>query len=79
MNISGVWKATNYAYGDITSNSWTVQRGDTLWEISEARYGSGRKWTSILDQNRSSIGRLPSGQWKGQQALIIPGQNLTLK
>ena len=71
----GKWVATNYAPGDITVNSWTVRSGDTLWEISEARYGSGVKWTSILNQNRSVIGRLPNGQ----QALIFPGQVLNLK
>jgi len=69
-----IWEATNYAINDIVSKSFTVQLGDTLWEIAEAYYGDGFKWTDILVNNSSTIGFLPDGE----QALITPGQILLL-
>lgn len=71
---TGIWKATDYVVGDIIANSYTVQSGDTLWEIAEAYYGSGFEWKIILEANKSNIGFLPNGS----QALIIPGQKLYL-
>ncbi|MFZ2664430.1 MAG: LysM peptidoglycan-binding domain-containing protein [Patescibacteria group bacterium] len=68
------WIATDYKEGDIKKPTHIVKTGDTLWEISEAVYGNGSQWTKILDANKSSIGFLPNGS----QALIIPGQVLTL-
>jgi 5'-nucleotidase len=32
-------------------NSYTVQRGDTLWKIASQRYGDGKKWHQIADAN----------------------------
>ncbi len=71
---TGKWTATNYVSGDIKSGLYTVEKGDTLWEISEAVYGSGFSWHKILDANTSAIGFLPNGS----HALIVPGQVLTL-
>lgn len=70
----GKWVATNYMEGDLENGNYEVQRGDTLWEIAEAVYGSGFEWGKILDANSSSVGFLPNGS----QALIIPGQVLVL-
>jgi nucleoid-associated protein YgaU len=75
MKQSGRWSVTNYVNGDITTNTWKVQRGDTLWEISEARYGTGRKWTIIRELNSKKI-RMSSA---GQRNLIFSGQVLKLK
>jgi len=72
---SGLWTATNYDSGDIVEESYTVQLGDTLWEISGGFYGDEFQWSTILGLNASAIGFLSDGQ----QALIIPGQNLTLR
>lgn len=72
--VSGTWIPTNYNKGDISGGNYTVKAGDTLWEIAEARYGSGFEWTKILDANKSSIGFLANGS----QALIEVGQNLVL-
>lgn len=71
---SGKWQATDYESGEISSGEYTVKLGDTLWEIAEAVYGSGFQWTQILEANDSSIGFLANGQ----QALIVPGQVLTI-
>lgn len=35
----------------ITGNSYTVQEGDNLWEISVRAYGDGYKWTEIAKAN----------------------------
>lgn len=71
---SGSWIATDYEHKDIESNTYIVQLGDTLWEISEAFYGNGFDWVNILGANSDSIGFLPDGS----QSLIIPGQILML-
>lgn len=68
------WVATDYKNGDITSGSYTVKSGDTLWEIAEAVYGNGAEWAKILNANKDSIGFLPNGS----HALIVTGQTLTL-
>jgi len=71
---TGKWRATDYVTTDIKPGSYEVKLGDTLWEISEAVYGSGHEWRKILSNNSSSIGFLPDGS----QALIVPGQILTI-
>lgn len=75
IRITGKWIATNYESGDISRGDYVVKQGDTLWEIAEAVYGDGYKWTIILDRNKSSIGKLPNGE----QALIFPGQVLIIE
>lgn len=75
MNLTGKWIATDYESGDIEETTYTVQRGDTLWEISEGFYGDGSRWREILNLNIAQIGFLPNGQ----QAKILPGQQLVLK
>ncbi len=71
---TGRWTATDYFHGDIGIGEYEVKLGDTLWEISEAVYGTGFEWHKILDANSKSIGYLPNGS----QALIIPGQILKI-
>lgn len=65
------WVANNYKEGDITGDKYTVVRGDTLWEISEASYGTGAEWHKIADANNVSY--LANGN-----PLIVPGQELTI-
>jgi len=68
------WKATDYEKGDIGIGSYQVKQGDTLWEIAEAVYGDGFRWTKILEDNKNNIGFLPDGS----QALIMVGQVLDI-
>ncbi len=69
------WKPRNHEKGDVKEGTtYTVQAGDTLWEIAEGAYGNGALWTKILEANKASIGFLPNGQ----QALIQVGQTLVI-
>jgi nucleoid-associated protein YgaU len=72
--VAGVWTARDLAPNTISGDSYTVQSGDTLWEIAEARYGSGFEWGRILEANKDKIGFLPNGS----QALIEVGQTMVL-
>lgn len=50
--------------------SYTVVKGDCLWNIAKKFYGSGSKYALIYDANRKMIGGNPN--------LILPGQVLTI-
>lgn len=52
------------------AQTYTVVKGDCLWNIAKKFYGSGAKYTAIYDANRSAIGGNPN--------LIYPGQVLTI-
>ncbi len=75
IKASGIWTATDYALGDIAGPNYTVQLGDTLWEISEGYYGTGFRWTEILNKNEDKVGTLPNGE----RALIFPNVVLNLQ
>lgn len=50
--------------------TYTVVKGDCLWNVSKKFYGSGAKYTVIYNANKSVIGGNPN--------LIYPGQVLTI-
>ncbi len=50
--------------------TYTVKRGDNLWKIAKAYYGSGVLWQRIYEANRDVIGKNPN--------LIYPGQVFTI-
>lgn len=52
------------------SQTYTVVKGDCLWNIAKRFYGSGAKYTVIYDANRGVVGGNPN--------LIYPGQVLTI-
>ena len=52
------------------SQTYTVVRGDCLWNIAKKFYGSGAKYTVIYNANKGVIGGNPN--------LIYPGQVLTI-
>jgi len=68
------WVAIDYQKDQITGKKHTVKWGDTLWEIAEARYGTGFDYGKIVEANKDAIGFLANGT----QALIEPGQVLKL-
>lgn len=52
-----------------TTRTYTVKRGDCLWNIAKKYYGKGSQYTKIYNANRSKI-KNPN--------LIYPGQVLTI-
>lgn len=55
-----------------SGSTYTVVKGDTLWELAQVAYGSGYEWYRI-DQANSPIPRNAQGK-----PLIVPGQNLKI-
>lgn len=53
-----------------TPKTYTVVKGDCLWNIAKKYYGSGALYTKIYEANKSVIGSNPN--------LIYPGQVLTI-
>lgn len=52
-----------------TTKTYTVARGDCLWNIAKKYYGNGSKYTTIYNANRDKI---------KNANLIYPGQVLTI-
>lgn len=52
------------------SQTYTVVKGDCLWNIAKKFYGSGSKYTVIYNANKGVVGGNPN--------LIYPGQVLTI-
>ncbi len=52
------------------SQTYTVVKGDCLWNIAKKYYGNGSKYTVIYNANKGVIGGNPN--------LIYPGQVLTI-
>ena len=42
----------------IGGGSYTVQKGDNLWDIAEAAYGDGFKWVDIAEANKLANPRI---------------------
>lgn len=55
-----------------SGSTYTVVKGDTLWDLAQTAYGSGYEWYRI-DQANSPIPRNAQGK-----PLIVPGQNLKI-
>jgi nucleoid-associated protein YgaU len=58
---------------EVQARSYTVVRGDSLWSIAQAYYGTGYQWVKIRDANSGKVGVLPNGR-----PLITPGQVLVI-
>lgn len=53
-----------------SGKTYTVKKGDNLWNIAKKYLGSGSKWREIYNKNLKVIGKNPN--------LIHPGQKLIL-
>lgn len=62
-------KKTRKKDGSPKTRTYTVVKGDCLWNIAKKYYGDGSKWTKIYNANKSKI-KNPN--------LIYPGQKLTI-
>jgi len=52
-------------------NIYTVQKGDSLWDIATAVYNDGYQWTKIYEANKVEIGANP-GLIYAEMVLDIP-------
>lgn len=65
--------------------TYTVKKGDTLWDLSEAIYGDGSKWTTLYEANRDMFTKDDArnvkdpGHWIhiGQVIHILPADSLS--
>lgn len=63
-------RETNNSPAPAAAQSYTVVKGDCLYNIAKKFYGNGSKYTVIYNANKSVIGGNPN--------LIYPGQVLTI-
>lgn len=49
----------------IDLDTYTTQKGDTLWSISVRAYGDGYQWTNVYKENKSIIGKNPNLLYSG--------------
>jgi LysM repeat protein len=59
------------------SRTYTVVRGDCLWNIARKYYGSGTQWKRIYDANQDICGK-PYTRGGITYVMIYPGQKLTI-
>lgn len=59
------------------SRTYTVVRGDCLWNIARKYYGSGTQWKKIYDANQGICGK-PYTRGGITYVMIYPGQKLTI-
>jgi nucleoid-associated protein YgaU len=52
--------------------TYTVKKGDNLWNIAKKHLGSGSKWKDIYNANKGVIGSNPNLIYAGQK-ITIPG------
>ena len=63
-------KVNSSSKADSAKRTYTVKKGDCLWNIAKKYYGDGRKYTKIYDANTSKIAN-PNLIYVGQK-LVIP-------
>lgn len=66
-------RGNDYQFGDITGSTYTIREGDTLWQIAEARYGSGYAWVDINEANN----HFPLLK-TGEPVLLLVGDEIVL-
>lgn len=54
-----------------TQKTYTVKKGDCLWNIAKAMYGKGSDYTKIYNANKGVIGKNPNLIYPGQ-VFVIP-------
>ena len=63
------------------SQTYTVKKGDCLWSIAKAAYGSGSKWKAIYEANKAVIESTAKKYGKSSSSnghWIYPGTVLTI-
>lgn len=60
----------------VKPGSYTVQSGDSLWNIAKEHFGSGNKWTDIYDLNSEVIGDNPNLIFSGSELQLPSVENI---
>lgn len=62
-----------YAGYPLGGQTYTVVRGDNLWNIAKKKYGNASQWPTIYNNNRSVIGGNPNRIYPGQVLRLDTG------
>jgi len=57
-----------------SENTYTIKKGDTLWDIAEKKYGSGFKYIELIKNNTGKTFKFTDGR----EGLIYEGTVLNL-
>lgn len=68
------------------TTSYTIKKGDTLWEIAQKFLGAGAKWETIYNANKEIIESTAKSRWKAAGITrdsehghwIFPGTTITI-
>ena len=64
-------KSTNTSTKSEQTKTYTVKKGDCLWNIAKAQLGSGARWKEIYNLNKKVIGSNPNLIYAGQ-VYVLP-------
>lgn len=70
-SVATVAQAQTRVDNTTTPKTYTVKKGDCLWNIAKSLYGSGADYTKIYDANKGTVGGNPNRIYPGQ-VLTIP-------
>lgn len=62
-----------YAGYPLGGQTYTVVKGDNLWNIAKKKYGNASQWPTIYNNNRSVIGGNPNKIYPGQVLRLDTG------
>ena len=68
-NVEGVAAVQDDVPDETAPNFYTVESGDTLWKISEAKLGNGARYQEIFEANRPMLSH-PDKIYPGQMLRI---------
>jgi len=71
LGIGTVESKAKAGSGGDKSNFYTVEKGDTLWKISQEQYGNGAKYNVIFEANKPML-KHPDKIYPGQVLRIPP-------
>lgn len=74
-------KTSGTARSTKKTKTYTIKKGDCLWNIAKKYYGSGAKWTTIYKANKSVIearAKKAGKKSSNNGNLIYPGTKLTI-